>query len=183
MIRRHDGFVPDNVRSRLQKVLEAVADDHPSAPLLAGLGPKGIDEAHADLVVLARAGRTGTRSLLADEIVPTPKALAQRLCRLRGYGMDSIGVAITELTEALCTDVPIEQIVDDGSRVVMLALAEALIGIAQLMAAPTGDAPSTMVAMLLDTARGRSPERSLERATERSDAQDRPIDGEEREAS
>jgi len=78
MIRRHDGFVPDNVRSRLQKVLEAVADDHPSAPLLSGLGPKGIDEAHADLVVLARACRTGTRSLLADEVVPTPKALAQR---------------------------------------------------------------------------------------------------------
>src|SRR4051794_32163942 len=107
MIRRHDGHVPDNVRSRLQKLLEAVADDHPSAPLLPGLGPKGIDEAHADLVVLARACRTGSRSLLADGIVPTPTALAERLRRLRGYGVDSIGVAITELTEVLSTDVPI----------------------------------------------------------------------------
>ena len=165
MIRRHDGFVPDNVRSRLQKLLEAVADDHPSAPLLPGLGPKGIDEAHADLVVLARACRTGSRSLLADEIVPTPTALAKRLCRLRGFGFDSVGVAITELTEGLCSDAPVEQVVQDGSRVVMLGLAESLIGIAQLMAAPTGDSPSTMVAMLLDTARGRSSDRRDDRSS------------------
>lgn len=180
MIRRHDGLVPDNVRSRLQKLLEAVADDHPSAPLLPGLGPKGIDEAHADLVVLARACRTGARSLLADEVVPTPTALAQRLCRLRGYGVDSIGVAITEVTEALCTNAPIEEIVDDGSRVVMLALAESLIGIAQLMATPMGDAPSTMVSMLLDTARGRTSERA---PAGRDEADERAMRGEEREAS
>ncbi len=179
MIRRHDGLVPDNVRSRLQKLLEAVADDHPSAPLLPGLGPKGIDEAHADLVVLARACRTGARSLLADEIVPTPTALAQRLCRLRGFGFDSVGVAITELTEALCTDAPVEQIVLDGSRVVMLGLAESLIGIAQLMAAPTGDAPSTMVAMLLDTTRGRP----SDRRADRGEAEGQPVDDAEREAS
>jgi hypothetical protein len=153
MIRRHAGHVPDNVRSRLQLLLEAVADDHPGAPLLPGLGPNGIDEAHGDLVVLARACRTGARSLLADGIVPTPVALAQRLCRLRGFGVDSVGVAITELTQALCGDGPVERIVANGSRVDMLALAESLIGISQLLAAPTGDAPSTTLAMLLEVAR------------------------------
>ncbi len=153
MIRSHGRGVPTNVRSRLQLVLESVADDRHGAPLLPGLGPKGIDEAHADLAVLARACRTGARSLLADGVVPTPVALAQRLCRLRGFGADSVGVAIAEVTRALCGDASIERTIADGSRVMMLALAESLIGVSQLLAAPTGEAPSTMLAMLLDAAR------------------------------
>ncbi|MGZ4680844.1 MAG: hypothetical protein ACXWCM_11705 [Acidimicrobiales bacterium] len=173
------------MRSRLQLLLESVADDHPASPLLPGLGPKGIDEAHGDLVVLARACRAGARSLLADGVVPTATALTQRLCRLRQFGEDSVGVAITEVTESLCGDAGIDHIVEGGSRVVMLALAESLIGISQLLAAPTGDAPSTMLAMLLDAAR--SVDRP-EGARRNPPASDRPgerddLDDAEREAS
>jgi hypothetical protein len=178
MIRSHGGRGPTNVSSRLQLLLESVADDRPGAPLLPGLGPKGIDEAHADLAVLARACRTGSRSLLEDGVVPTPMALAQRLCRLRGFGADSVGVAITDVTRALCGDASIERTIADGSRVVMLALAESLIGVSQLLAAPTGERPSTLLAMLLDAAR------SVDRpGTGARPAEDRADDEAEREAS
>ena len=153
MIRSHGSHVPRIVRSRLQPLLELVADDHPSAPLLPGLGPEGIDEARTELPVLAQACRTGALALLADGLAPTPTTLAQRLCELRGYRVDSIGVAITDSVEALCREGGVDQVIADHSRLTMLALAEALIGIAQLMAAPTGDAPSTMVAMMLEVAR------------------------------
>ena len=128
------------MRSRLQLLLEVVADDHPSAPLLPGLRSIDLDEAHGDLVVFARACRSGALALLADGASPTPSALA------------SIGVVIVEVVESLCRDADIEQVIGHDSRLGILGLAESIIGIAQLMAAPTGQAPSTMVAMMLASA-------------------------------
>ena len=140
------------MRSRLQLLLEVVADDHPSAPLLPGLRSIDLDEAHGDLVVFARACRSGALALLADGASPTPSALANRLCHLRGFGHDSIGVVMVEVVESLCRDADIEQVIGHDSRLGILGLAESIIGIAQLMAAPTGQAPSTMVAMMLASA-------------------------------
>ena len=146
------------MRSHLQVLLEVVADDQPSAPLLPGLRSVGIDSAHDSLVVLARACRTGALALLAEGIAPTPSALARRLCHLRGFGHDSIGVAMTEVLESLCGGDDIEKVVGRGSRIEVLAVAENLIGIAQLMAR-SGEAPSTMVARMLAAAEPPEPGR------------------------